>query len=385
MNRRVLILLLLVVVIGGGAAAFVLLSQQQGGGLAANPTPEIFIEIPPTPVPVEYVSIVVAIQNLPRGLVIPPDGIAVKAWPKDNAPNNAIEISAELSIERQDEELRRQVIGKIARTDIVQEAPVLFNQLVDNLSQIAKKGSDAAAVLPNGLVAVAVPVDRLTNIANAPMSGDYVDIILSFLFVDVDEEFQSRLPNRITLTTLKQDGSLEFQSGIEGRVEPSGDFPFPIVVGPSEVQRPRLVTQRTIQAAFVVYVGEFPPDGDFLMRRPTPTPVPTQDPNAEGGPTPLPPPPTATTPPKDIITLAVEPQDAVVLVWAIESRLPITLALRSSNDLTRTATNAVTLEYMLSTYNVPQPPRLPYALEPAIRSIRRLIIGNEFTFGNSAN
>jgi hypothetical protein len=81
--------------------------------------------------------------------------------------------------------------------------------------------------------------------------------------------------------------------------------------------------------------------------------------------------------------LAVEPQDAVVLVWAIESRLPITLALRSANDLNRTATNAVTLEYMLSTYNVPQPPRLPYALEPAIRSIRRLIIGNEFTFGES--
>jgi len=374
MNRRVLFLLLLVVVLGGGAAAFLLLSQQQQGGETPPPdTTPVVVEVLPTPVPVEFVEIVVAIQDLPRGIVIPEDGVALRPWPKEAAPNNAIEGQDGL----------RSVIGKIARTDIVREAPVLFNQLVEDLGKIGRKGSDAAAVLPTGLVAVAVPVDRLTNVANAPMSGDYVDIILSFLFVDVDEEFQSRLPNRITLTTLKQDGSLEFQTGIEGRVEPSGDFPFPIVVGPSEVQRPRLVTQRTIQTAFVVHVGEFPPDGDFLMRRPTPTPVPTQDPNAEGGPTPPPPPPTPTTPPKDIITLAVEPQDAVVLVWAIESRLPITLALRSANDLNRTATNAVTLEYMLSTYNVPQPPRLPYALEPAIRSIRRLIIGNEFTFGES--
>lgn len=376
MNRRVLILLLLVVVIGGGTAAFLLLNQQQGANNTPPPdTTPIVVEVLPTPVPVEFVEIVVAIQDLPRGIVIPEDGVALRPWPKESAPNNSIEGQDGL----------RSVIGKIARTDIVREAPVLFNQLVEDLGKIGRKGSDAAAVLPTGLVAVAVPVDRLTNVANAPMSGDYVDIILSFLFVDVDEEFQSRLPNRITLTTLKQDGSLEFQTGIEGRVEPSGDFPFPIVVGPSEIQRPRLVTQRTIQTAFVVHVGEFPPDGDFLMRRPTPTPVPTQDPNAEGGPTPPPPPPTATTPPKDIITLAVEPQDAVVLVWAIESRLPITLALRSANDLNRTATNAVTLEYMLSTYNVPQPPRLPYALEPAIRSIRRLIIGNEFIFGESTS
>ncbi|MBE2193299.1 MAG: hypothetical protein IAE83_03920, partial [Anaerolinea sp.] len=96
--------------------------------------------------------------------------------------------------------------------------------------------------------------------------------------------------------------------------------------------------------------------------------------------------PTATTPPLDMITLAVEPQDAVVLVWAIESRLPITLALRSSRDLDRTqTTTAVTLEYMINTYNVPQPPRLPYALEPAIRSIRRLTLSNEISFVDVGN
>ena len=369
MSRNVLILLLLVVVLGGGAAVL-LLAQNQSQDISPPPAPPVAIEPQFTPIPpVEFVEIVIAVQELPRGIVIPEDGVALRPWPKDSLPRDNIDNV-------------REVVGRIARTDIAREAPILSSQLVDNISQIASAGSDAAAVLPNGLVAVAMPIDRLTNVAHAPMSGDTVDIIISFLFVDVDDEFQTRLPNKITLTVLKQDGTLEFQSGIEGRIEPSGDFPFPIVVGPSETQRPRLVTQRTIQNALVIHVGTFPPDGDFLNRRPTPLPPPTYDP-ARGGPTPLPTPTFTPLPPKDIITLAMEPQEAVALVWAVESRLPITLALRSARDRNAppTSTNAVSLEYMISEYRVPQPASLPYALEPAIRSIRRLILAEELTLG----
>lgn len=88
-------------------------------------------------------------------------------------------------------------------------------------------------------------------------------------------------------------------------------------------------------------------------------------------------------PPKDIIALGVDPQDAVVLAWAIESRLPITLVLRPARDDAQDATNAVSLEYVISNYNVPQPGRLPYSLEPAIRSIRRLILSDEVQFSQS--
>lgn len=370
MNRILLILLLFIVVVGGGVAVALML-QSQNQAPAPQPGDPIAIQEPLfTPIPpVEFVEIVIAIQELPRGIVIPEDGVALRPWPKESLPANNID-----SV--------REVVGRIARTDIAREAPVLSTQIVDNISQIASAGSDAAAVLPNGLVAVAMPIDRLTNVAHAPMSGDTVDIIISFLFVDVDDAFQTRLPNRITLTVLKQDGTLEFQQGIEGRLEPSGDFPFPIIVGPSEIQRPRLVTQRTIQNALVIHVGTFPPDGDFLNRRPTPLPPPTYDP-ARGGPTPLPTPTFTPLPPKDIITLAMEPQEAVALVWAIESRLPITLALRSARDRNAppTSTNAVSLEYMISEYRVPQPAALPYSLEPAIRSIRRLILSDELVLG----
>jgi pilus assembly protein CpaB len=367
MNRRVLILLLLVVVVGGGAAVLLLMSQGPGktgqtadGGTPIPPTANF-----PTPVPIQYVEILVAVQEIPRGFQIPEDAIAKRLWPVSAAPVHAVTDKAD-------------VVGWLARTDIAVEMPILSTQLVKSLDMIAKSGSDAAAIIPSGYVGVAVPIDRLTNVANAPKTGDYVDVVLSFLFVDVDEEFQSRLPNKLTLTTIKQDGTLEFMTGLEGRVEPSGQFQYPVVVGPSEQQRPRLVTQRTIQAAFVVNVGDFPPDGDFLGRRPTPSPIPV--PTGQATPTPAPVAAVPTATPKDIITLAVEPQDAVVLIWAIESRLPITLLLRSATDQQRTTTTAVTLEYMINTFNVPQPPRLPYALEPAIRSIRQLIFSNEITF-----
>ncbi|GAB4552655.1 MAG: hypothetical protein OHK0023_20970 [Anaerolineae bacterium] len=370
MNRTVLLLLLLVLLIGGGVAVFLVLQNQQSqqagvtnqGGVPTSP-PQ------PTPTPIAFAEIVIAIQDLPRGIVIPENGVTRRLWPVQSLPQNAIENLDE-------------VVGKIARTNIARETPVLVNQLVPSLEELGLEGigSDAAAVLPRGRRMIAMPVDRLTNVAHAPQSGDYVDVIISFLFVDVDEEFQSRLPNKITLTTLKQDGTLEFQTGIEGRVEPSGDFPFPIIVGPSEQQRPRLVTQLTVQRALVVNVGTFPFDGDFLGRKPTPTPLPTPEP---GGPTPPPPPTPTPLPPKDIIALGVDPQDAVVLAWAIESRLPITLVLRPARDDAQDATNAVSLEYVISNYNVPQPGRLPYSLEPAIRSIRRLILSDEVQFSQS--
>ncbi len=370
MNRRVVLLLVLILIIGG-AAVVVLLLQGGGGPGPAVPTPDqtqialgIFTPVVPiggpTPTPLTFVNIVIALQELPRGIVIPEDGVRVVQWPLTRAPNYALSDP-------------KDAIGKIARTDIAREMPILSTQLVENLTQLAKKGSDAAAVLPTGLVAIAIPIDRIANVAHAPKSGDYVDVIMSFLFVDVDEEFQSIKPNTVTLTTITEEGKVEFKEGIQGRIEPSGDFPFPVVIGPAERQRPRLVTQRTVQSALVLNVGTFPEDGDFLKIRPTPTAMPT----LEGGPTPTAGSQAASTPVRvfdpDIITLGVEPQDAVVLAWAVDSGTPLMLALRSAQDLSRGSTTAVTLEYMITTYQFPQPPRLPYALEPRIASIRKMI------------
>jgi pilus assembly protein CpaB len=314
----------------------------------------------PTATPIQLVEIVVAVQELPRGFRITEDSVRLDARPREYVPFNAITDITE-------------VVGRIARTDIAREQPVLSTQVVTDLTDIARVGSDAAAVLPGDRVAVAIPIDRVTSVAYAVQQGDRVDIIMSMLFVDVDEIFQTLVPNSLTLFQITEEGDIKFLEGIEGR--PDTTSLGPVIIGPSERQRPRLVTQMTVQDALVVYVGNFPTNGRFLGIPPTPTPLPRDDEEETGAGTP--PPPTATPARPDIITLGVSPQDAVVLTWAVEARLPVTLALRSANGTSRVPTDPVTLDYVMNRFNITLPAKRPYSIEPAIRSIRQLIAGDE--------
>lgn len=383
-NGRVLIvvgiILLLVVVLG-----FVFITQFGQGDPGPQPTSSAFQDTSPdpagddptptneaglpTPTPVAVVQIVIAVQELPRGFRIPANAVAIREWPEQSVPFNAV-----LEIE--------DVVGKIARTDIYREQPILSNLLVDDFenltNNLARVGSDAAAVLPETLVAVSIPIDRLTSVAYAVQDGDRVDVIVSMLFVDVDDEFQTLSPNaQIIVSQDPEDGSFEFSEVIPGR--PGNSVFGEIVVVPSERQRPRLVTQRTVQDALVVHVGEFPQDGRFIGIPPTPTPIPDEEGededevDEEGEPvvTPIPPRP-------NILTLGVTPQDAVLITWALEARLPLTLALRSATDTSRVPTDPVTLDYFMSQYRITVPAKRDYSIEPAIRSIRQLDIESEF-------
>ena len=312
----------------------------------------------PTATPIVFVDLVIAVQELPRGIIIPPNAVAIRPWPQDAAPFNGV-----TNLE--------DVVGKRARTDIFREQPILSNMVVDDLTGAAHVGSDAAAVLPDGLRAVSIPVDRITSIAYAPQDGDRVDLIISVLFVDVDEAFQSIVPNNLTLFKITDTG-IELQTPITGRVDSTSLGP--VIVGPTERQRPRLVTQMTIQDALIVHMGNFPNDGRFIGVPPTPTPVPVQGEDTTNG---TPPPPTPTPPRPDIVTLGVTPQEAVVLTWLIEAKVPVTLALRSASDTARASTSEVTLDYMMGQYGISLPGKRPFSIEPAITSIRQLIAGNE--------
>ena len=114
-------------------------------------------------------------------------------------------------------------------------------------------------------------------------------------------------------------------------------------VYPREPQRPRRVAQLTVQAAKVLRVG---PWIEIPSAQPTPT--------AEGEP----PPP---APPPSIVTLAVDPQDALVLLWARQSEMYMELALRApETEEARYQPEAVTLQYMLARFNIAVPPKLEY-------------------------
>ncbi|GIK62922.1 MAG: hypothetical protein BroJett018_07160 [Chloroflexota bacterium] len=394
MRGRVLILVGLIIVLGVVLAAVLLLGGGGDDGTdettpEANTTPGTpGVVIPTTrpgdtPAPpvqenVEYV--VIALQDLPRGIEITDAMVDVRAWPIGSAPTTSF-----VAVE--------QVIGKITRTDIPRESPIVQAQLVESLADVAGEGSDLATQIEPGQVAMAVPLDAtgLGQVAYGFQPGDRIDVIMSFLFIDVDEEFQTRLPNQITIVTRLEDGSIGFTDGRIGRAEPSPIFPEGVVIGPSEpVQRPRLVTQRTIQDATVLHVGWLPEDGKlFEAEEATPTapavlaPPPTADPNqANNANTVLTVVPTETSFIPVIMVVAVPPQDAIVLTWAVDAGIPITYVLRSAQDqgAASTLTESVTLEYMINTYNVRQAENLPFAIEPAVTDIRRLDLSSLRTF-----
>lgn len=344
-----------------------------GGTTVAVQQPE---DIVPTATPIPFVRVVIALQNLPRGYRFPTsieelaNVVDYFPWPESAVPFNAL---------REDQGGLEKVLGQVARTDIFREQPLLSTLLVPDLVGIANVGSDLGAVLPNDRVAVTIPINRVTSVGYGIQDGDHVDVIISMLFVDVDEVFQSIQPNNITLFSIKENGDIEFVEAVQGR--PDVTSLGPAIIGPSERQRPRLVTQRTIQDALVMHVGDFPLDGDYIGVPPTPTPIPQEE-TEDGGGGGTPPPPPTPVPPPDIVTLGVTPQYSVVLVWAIEAKLPLTLALRSATDTSRVPTQPVTLDFIMNEFRIDLPGRRDYTIEPAIRSIRQLLAGDEISLNS---
>lgn len=361
MNRgRLLIFIALLIILAALIVVAVLPSLNPAPPPSNIDSGQVIVQqVGPTPTPIQFVEIVIAVQDLPRGFRIPAEGaVALRPWPEVSAPVNAI-----FNLE--------DVIGKIARTRIWREQPILRTMVTDDFQSLDEVGSDAAAILPRGLIAISLPIDRRTSVAYAIQPGDRVDVLFSMLFVDVDDAFQTIAPNNITLFQITDEG-IAFTETIQGR--PDNTPLGPAIIGPSERQRPRLVTQRTIQNALVLHVGNFPLDGRlFLSEQPTPTPVPQQDTGTGQG-TPV---PTPTPPLPDIVTLGVTPQDAVVLAWTMEARLPVTLALRSAADTAVVSTQAVNMDYIIETFRLDPPGKRSYTIEPAIRSIRQLVNAEE--------
>lgn len=385
MSRRVLLLVALLIIIIGAVVAFLVLPSLNnnnrqptttGTPQATRPasnegTPQATV-VQPTPIPT--VDIVVAIQPIGRGQLISPDLVAFRTWPEAYAPRNSI-----YSLD--------EVVGRIARTDIEREQPILTGLITRTLSDLGAIGSDAAAIMPPGTRMVSIPVDMLTSNAYAIQPGDRVDTIISLLFVDIDQEFQSRLPNDIFIISPGEDGGFEILQPVDGRIETAflAGQSVPVLIGPTEQARPRLTTQMTVQDALVVNTGLFPDDGRlFGNAASTPLPAPEevqQTPVARTDGTPV---PTPLPERPNVISLAVSPQDAVTLSYYVEARIPVTFVLRPANETGTVTTQAVTLDYVMTRYGIQVPRALPYGIEPAIRSIRRLLDTDQIIFQEAA-
>jgi pilus assembly protein CpaB len=188
------------------------------------------------------------------------------------------------------------------------------------------------------------------------------------LLIDIDPDWQSRLPNAYALDS--KTGELNFTNGgttiitskdlgpVVGRVQGEGSLNMPSYVVPSEPQRPRLVCQTVLQDAVVLRTGDYVEPQVAQVE-------PTAQPEGEAVVTP--------EPTKDSITLVVSPQDAVSLNYMMVAGIRLNMALRNPNDANPIVTDAVTQQYLMEQKNIPLPAKLPYAIEPRIDTVPTVV------------
>ncbi|MDP1714022.1 MAG: hypothetical protein Q8L41_04690 [Anaerolineales bacterium] len=330
---RTLILVLLVVIIGLGvgfvAIRQFLLARQQ-------------VDQP------VYVDVYYAAQNIPQGGAITESVLATMSIPQEKV----------IAVMYTRDELSALISNKVAKYPLDQGVPITETLIIDASAAVPISGPQWASLIPPGMTAMSIPTNRLASSAWAINDGAHVNINVCFLFVDVDPAFQSVLPNltgSLTGTGFVPDALPVLSLGSsasgspQGRLEldPSVQQPFYLV--PSEAQRPRETCQMLLQDVVVMKLGNFP-----LV--PTSTTATTQPADAQAQQQPSAP---------DIITLIVSPQDSITLSYLIYTNAQISMTLRNPTDQARQATEAATLQFLLSQYNIPVPAKLPYAMHPA--------------------
>jgi len=274
-----------------------------------------------------------------------------------------------------------QPIGQRAKVDLEPGFILSSNMLTASAAELSSTGSDAALLIPPGKVAVSVPIDRISSVSYAPQRGDHVNVIVTLLFVEADQEFQSRLPN-LSAQVLGPQVTEELSSlaaqavGGEGNSYIGRGVEDPVLgqtfyALPSESQRPRLVSQTLLQDVVVLQVGEFPRVDetaattttaavDQTVEEAQPAPAQTQAETTT----------TTTLPLPTEITLIVSPQDAITLNYLLfNNGARLTFALRSADDSSIVQTEAVTLQFLLDQYNIPIPVKLPYVVEPRVDTL----------------
>jgi len=352
--------LILVLLVAGGYLLYANFLKPSTG--PADTTAEVVIP--------DRVDIVVITQKAPRGTVLDETVLGLIPLPRD------------LVIAGMFTDLA-QVVGRQAKFDLDSGIPLTANMLVDTAAQLSDAGSVASLSIPEGMVAKSIPINRLASVSYALRPGDRVVVISSMQFIDMDPDFQTKLPNLTALLvgpTLGIGGDGDGPSGVVGyAVQPEGgsggvagrvdsldggeQLGEQVYLIPAEDnQRPRLAAQIIIPSATVLHVGDF----DFEEEGVDLTAdVPVADaPPVDGEAAP----PPEESPP-DNITLIVTPQEAVNLTYLIDSGVKISLALRSAGDSTVIDTETATMQYFLEDYSIPLPGKLPYGFAPRVDEV----------------
>lgn len=336
---RMLIFLLLIVIVGVVVV-----------GVAVR----LFLQAQSKPQVPAYVDIIIASQNIPQGAKITADALGSMTIPQDKL------MAVEYTVDR-----KAELLNKVAKYPIDQGTPITSSLITDASQAVPISGPQWAALVPPGMTAISIPINRLALSAYAVNDGAHVNVNACFLFIDVDPSFQSALPNQtavLTGTGFPQNALPVLSLGAastnlgQGRLELEPSLQQPYYVIPSESQRPRVVCQTILQDVIVMKLGNFPL-------------IPTQAQAAQTQ--------QAAPAAPDIVTLIVSPQDAVALSYLVYTNAQIMLALRNPSDQSRMATEAATLQFLLSQYNIPVPAKLPYGMQPRIDQLAAPFMPND--------
>lgn len=295
---RILVLLGLILALGAAAVVFVLLQR------AASPAaaPEIKRE-----------KVVIAVQPIAEGELV--DGrLDLKEVPSEGLTESVLRDVAEAE-------------GQLAKIDIPQGQIVSAN-MIQTLEEQMRSGA-LSSLIEEGYLAVSFPINELTSISYGIQPGDHVDVIMTFPFININPEIQTKepvCPPECPSTTAERAVSA--------------------IVGE---QLQRLVTQLTVQDIMVLGVGRWDHE----------TPVAEEEADTQTrGNAPV----TPDLP--EYITLMVQPQDALVLKLARDYQASIELAVRKLDDHTQfTNIQQVTLDYLLARFGITVPDTRDFTIE----------------------
>jgi len=360
---RIFIYLALIIILGLVAAYMLLIRNNQ-------PQTDVGVVLPePTPV-VENIQVIVVAQNTPRGTILDETLLTTIDIPKNDAVSGMFFNDMAM------------VVGRRVKFDLDTGIPLTASMLVDSAEALSSTGSVAALQIPRGKVAVSIPISRLSSVSYAPRAGDHVSIIVTMMFVDIDSEFQTRLPNQVirVMGPISTEESSFITLGLiqneivalQGRTELDPILNELVYAVPSEQQRGRMVSQTLLPDVTVLQVGDFPLEEDEI-----PEPVVEEEPITEPVPEPEQAPVVEETTPPDVITLIVNPQDAVTLNYLLYSGAEFTLALRAYGDDSVEATESATLQFLLDEYNITMPAKLPYGTEPRVNNPELPVLEND--------
>jgi pilus assembly protein CpaB len=308
-----------------------------------------------------FVDVFVTSQKIPQGNPVEASMLTTISLPADKVVDVMFTTAEE-----------SQLVGKIALFPLDPGIILTTSMVGASTNAVAIAGPEWAALIPPGMTAMSIPASRLALAGYGITDGAHVNVNVCFLFVDVDPTFQTILPNstalltgtgfpadQLPILTLGTNGTVG--SNPQGRLEMEPTVQQPFYIIPSEQQRPRQVCQMMFQDVVVMKSGNF-------VQTSTTQPAVTQE---------------QQTPPAlpDIVTLIVSPQDSLSLSYLLFTNAKIILTLRNANDQSRMATEAATLQFLLSQYNIPVPAKLPYAMQPRVDTLTMPVLSNDVPQG----